>query len=118
MKRTLQEEKRRILELSKRINEQNLYADSYDAEKDLEGEQRGEINQIMNKAIINYMQYQKGKGVPLQEIENDIIEFIKEQTSLLWDEGDDGPDANDTDSDGNEYGSSLRYRDDGGTEGG
>jgi hypothetical protein len=97
---------------------ENLYADDYDARRDLEGEQRGEINQTMNKAIVDYMQFQKGKGIPLQEIENDIIEFVKEQTSLLWDENDEGPDANDMDSDGKEYGSSLRYRDDSGTDGG
>lgn len=117
MKKTLQEETNRILEISRKLTE-NLYADDHDARRDLEGEQRGEYNQTMNNAIINYMQYQKGKGVPLQEIENDIIQFVKEQTNLLWDEGDDGPDANDIESFGKEYGSSLRYRDDGGTDGG
>jgi len=115
MKKTLQEEKQRILDITKRIQEQNLYADGYEAQRDLEGEQRGEYNQIMNKAIIDYMQYQKGKGIPLKEIEEDIIQFVKEQTSLLWDEGDE---PNDMNSSGREYGKSLRYRDDGGTEGG
>ena len=112
----LNEERLRILQI---MNEQNLYADDSDARRDLEGEQRGEINQTMNKAIVDYMRFQKGKGVPLRDIENDIIEFVKEQTSLLWDENDEGPDANDIDSNGKEYyGSSLRYRDDGGTDGG
>jgi len=119
MKKTLQEEKDRILEISRKLNE-NLYADDYGAKRDLHQLQQDEIGDMfikegepLNMAILNFMSALQSKGVPnnviFQELRNIVENHIEVET--------DSQNEDNTEEEPHDP-STLNYRDTGGTEGG